>query len=474
MNKQQQQQHREEENLPPHLDSSPSSSRMIAPVRVARNVAEKQRRDKLNAFIAELANSVPLVASATKRLDKTSILRLAAAFLRLHDSPLNAIGYDLTSKEIVDGSASPSDSSTLSSWKPKIFPDHIKSLMEGLEGFVIVVNCDLKLIYVAQTCEKFLGHQNIDMMGFPLTAFIHPGDVDAVRHVMNEARKDVLRSGKKESQRIQIRCRMKERSQPRTEVVTYQMVQIVGSFQFPNNEDFSSISSISSSRLHYLVNNNNDVKNMNNNLISSSLSPTSIDNSMDSVLDEGSSVSSFILSPGPAVIHRSDSTSSGCSSTTTSSMYSPRFSVKRKFEEACPSSETMSGISCGTNGKRLATSSSLPPSPALSVNSNNNSTSEALAIVRQQQQIVTPTYVAKNLLFKGFVQVIPSSPMAELSLIDANQEEYVTRLSLDGVLLYADHRYALHEYSFRNFCVTLLNNTPGKVISISQMFHFLF
>ena len=60
--------------------------KMIAPVRVARNVAEKQRRDKLNAFIADLANSVPLVASATKRLDKTSILRLAAAFLRLHDS----------------------------------------------------------------------------------------------------------------------------------------------------------------------------------------------------------------------------------------------------------------------------------------------------------------------------------------------------------------------------------------------------
>ena len=49
-------------------------------------------------------------------------------------------------------------------------------------------------------------------------------------------------------------------------------------------------------------------------------------------------------------------------------------------------------------------------------------------------------FLSRNLLFKGFVQVIASSPTAELSLIDANQEEYVTRMTLDGVFLYADHR----------------------------------
>lgn len=65
-------------------------------VRLARNVAEKQRRDKLNSYINELANSVPIVANATKRLDKTSILRLSAAFLRLHNSKLHffKFGHD--------------------------------------------------------------------------------------------------------------------------------------------------------------------------------------------------------------------------------------------------------------------------------------------------------------------------------------------------------------------------------------------
>lgn len=55
-------------------------------VRNLRNLAEKQRRDKLNGFINELANTVPLVTVASKRLDKTSVLRLSAAYLRLNKS----------------------------------------------------------------------------------------------------------------------------------------------------------------------------------------------------------------------------------------------------------------------------------------------------------------------------------------------------------------------------------------------------
>ncbi|GIY67855.1 circadian locomoter output cycles protein kaput [Caerostris extrusa] len=56
--------------------------------RIQRNVAEKQRRDKLNGYISELANIVPMISSSSKRLDKTSILRLSAAYLRICKSPL--------------------------------------------------------------------------------------------------------------------------------------------------------------------------------------------------------------------------------------------------------------------------------------------------------------------------------------------------------------------------------------------------
>lgn len=45
---------------------------------------EKHRRDKMNAHINSLAQLVPTVANAPKKMDKTSILRLTAAYLRLH------------------------------------------------------------------------------------------------------------------------------------------------------------------------------------------------------------------------------------------------------------------------------------------------------------------------------------------------------------------------------------------------------
>lgn len=67
-----------------NASSSSSTTTNNRAVRLARNVAEKQRRDKLNSYINELANTVPLVANASKRLDKTSVLRLSAAYLRLH------------------------------------------------------------------------------------------------------------------------------------------------------------------------------------------------------------------------------------------------------------------------------------------------------------------------------------------------------------------------------------------------------
>ncbi|MPC97581.1 Aryl hydrocarbon receptor nuclear translocator-like protein 1 [Portunus trituberculatus] len=49
-----------------------------------RNMAEKMRRDRLNSCINELAGIVPLCSGSSKRLDKTSTLRLAANYICMH------------------------------------------------------------------------------------------------------------------------------------------------------------------------------------------------------------------------------------------------------------------------------------------------------------------------------------------------------------------------------------------------------
>lgn len=53
--------------------------------REIRNKAEKQRRDKFNQSIAELASMVPPVVYSAKKIDKIGVLRYTAHFLRAHE-----------------------------------------------------------------------------------------------------------------------------------------------------------------------------------------------------------------------------------------------------------------------------------------------------------------------------------------------------------------------------------------------------
>lgn len=52
--------------------------------REVRNRAEKMRRDRLNQSVADLASMVPPVVAARRKLDKTTVLRLTAHYLRAH------------------------------------------------------------------------------------------------------------------------------------------------------------------------------------------------------------------------------------------------------------------------------------------------------------------------------------------------------------------------------------------------------
>lgn len=198
------------------------------------------------------------------------------------------------------------------------------------------------------------------MMGFPLLNFIHPGDVDLVTRSMEKLARDIT-NGATISSRVQFRCRMKERSQPRTEVVTYQVVLISGSLHVEPSEECDNDSD--------LVDNSTPRKRPRESSNPFSPIPSKAFSPLPS--NTLSPIPSNILSPIP------------------SKAFSP---LPSKAFSPLPSP---------------ASSSSIP---------------------------------SQCLMFKGFVQVIPTSPSAELSLIDANQEEYVTRLSLDGTLLYADHR----------------------------------
>ena len=479
---------------------------------MARNVAEKQRRDRLNSFINDLANSVPLVASATRRLDKTSILRLSAAFLRLHDSPLNVVSYRQTAKDIVNNvtseneiSCSPSPVAYSSSC---LTGEQLNVLMEGLDGFVIVVNSDFKLIYVGPTCERFLGHQNIDMLGHQLSAFLHPGDIGPVRQAVLDLKNQFLSSGQLKSKHIQVRCRMKERAQPRTEVVTYQIVKISGFFQLaacssnisqseeaadvttptpddhPVGDDMSSSSSVISfpaavaavasgttfaaaaSSTHISTNG----LDFESNPLPSAYSPSVTQDADLSDLDfqlsdftpdsRSSFYSDFIADCPPQVDHPSRAPlhppySLPQTSSSSNQLSQPSRHLMPLNGNYC--SDKSSNGSCSSNNNANNNNHFNFSTTPLSSNSSASSQSSWPSPAKERQKqnhhhssnkkplttLFSGKFLSRNVLFKGFVEIVPASPMSELSLMDANQEEYVSRIALDGTLLYADHRFVV-------------------------------
>ncbi|XP_071640709.1 uncharacterized protein [Temnothorax longispinosus] len=132
--------------------------------RASRNMAEKQRRDNLNANISTMATLVPSVAGSSRRMDKISILRLATAFLRTR--------YTL-------GSGSMNFPSPLFKDQFDLEQFFVNHLVDS-EGFFLVVTAAGKIVYVSRQVEQHLGHVQNELLGQSLYNFIHPEDHDVL------------------------------------------------------------------------------------------------------------------------------------------------------------------------------------------------------------------------------------------------------------------------------------------------------
>lgn len=90
---------------------------------MARNLAEKMRRDKLNTHINELSTLVPMVAGSSKKMDKTSILRLSATYIRMNKSKCSRDHESIWAVTVADASDSVSALKPDKNWKllPKEF-----------------------------------------------------------------------------------------------------------------------------------------------------------------------------------------------------------------------------------------------------------------------------------------------------------------------------------------------------------------
>ncbi|CAH0767008.1 unnamed protein product [Bemisia tabaci] len=142
---------------PPVNQTHRSSSRKM------RNLAEKARRDKLNNLINKLANLVPMVSVSSKKLDKTSILRLSATFIRMHQLL--------------------KEDTALCHQTPQFFDsiNWAQIVLEDIAGMMLIVTAGGKIIFVSSAVEKMLNYPQLELFGQDLEKITLPEDRDTLR-----------------------------------------------------------------------------------------------------------------------------------------------------------------------------------------------------------------------------------------------------------------------------------------------------
>lgn len=117
--------------------------------REARNRAEKNRRDKLNNSIQDLASMVAHVADSPRRVDKTAILRLSAHHLRL----MHVFNNSLEARGGGGGGGSSTQRSSLTD-----------AFFQMMNGFLLTVTCNGQIVLVSSTLEQYLGHCQVSVL----------------------------------------------------------------------------------------------------------------------------------------------------------------------------------------------------------------------------------------------------------------------------------------------------------------------
>ncbi|KAF0296281.1 Circadian locomoter output cycles protein kaput [Amphibalanus amphitrite] len=107
--------------------------------RQSRNTNEKKRRDQFNVLVNELSR---LVGGASRKMDKSAVLRATIGFLRAHN----------------ETSARSRDDDTREEWKPSFLTsDEFTQLMlEGLDAFILAFNRLGKILYVSENVASLL------------------------------------------------------------------------------------------------------------------------------------------------------------------------------------------------------------------------------------------------------------------------------------------------------------------------------
>ncbi|XP_053609520.1 basic helix-loop-helix ARNT-like protein 1 [Plodia interpunctella] len=138
---------------------SPEMPSAKASDRESRIIAEKQRRSQYNAQISQITGLLTDIVHSQRKVDKTSVLRLAANKLRNE----HVFGDSITCGHI----------ETWSSAFVKYF--------DLFDGIMLAVTCRGRIFLVSPNVQEKLGYCHIDLLGQDLYNYVHHEDKNILK-----------------------------------------------------------------------------------------------------------------------------------------------------------------------------------------------------------------------------------------------------------------------------------------------------
>ncbi|CAM2696530.1 unnamed protein product [Rotaria socialis] len=147
----------------------------------------KRHRERLNGELENLASLLPFESSILTKLDKLSILRLAVSYLRVKSyfqaTFKNRQHLQNQQQQQYEATSSTTSSSTSLGLCQEIYYhdpafSEGESILEALQGFIIIVSCDGELFFASRTVEQYLGFHQSDILHQSAFELIHSEDRD--------------------------------------------------------------------------------------------------------------------------------------------------------------------------------------------------------------------------------------------------------------------------------------------------------
>ncbi|NXN07982.1 AHR protein, partial [Indicator maculatus] len=132
----------------------------------------KRHRERLNRELERLAGLLPFPQEVVAGLDKLSVLRLSAGYLR--------------AKSFFSGKGHPTAAVLLFPLKHDMYL-LISSLLQALNGFVLVVTSEGLIFYSSHTIQDYLGFHQTDVMHQSVFELIHTEDQQEFRRNLHWA-----------------------------------------------------------------------------------------------------------------------------------------------------------------------------------------------------------------------------------------------------------------------------------------------